>query len=78
MAPSEILSLLQDRYPDIDWNVETDGYHFQVEGVGEAFTGLNAVKRQQLVYAALNPLITSGALHAVIIKTFTPAEKAGL
>lgn len=77
MAPSEILSMLQDRYPEIDWHVETDGYYYQVEGVGQAFAGLNAVKRQQLVYGVLNPLIASGALHAVIIRAFTPEEKAG-
>jgi acid stress-induced BolA-like protein IbaG/YrbA len=78
MTPSEILSLLQQQHPEIDWQVETDGYYFTVTGVGEAFAGLNAVKRQQLVYAVLNPLIASGALHAVIIKTFTPAEKTGV
>jgi acid stress-induced BolA-like protein IbaG/YrbA len=47
-----------------------------VEGVGAVFEGLNAVKRQQYVYRILNPYIADGRLHAVSIRTFTPAEKA--
>jgi len=34
------------------------------------------VKRQQLVYASLGDLISSGAIHAVNIRTMTPAEAA--
>lgn len=42
--------------------------------MGESFEGLSPVKRQQLIYGALSEEIASGALHAVSIKTYTPAQ----
>ncbi len=45
--------------------------------VGEVFAGLSPVKRQQLIYGALSEEIASGALHAVSIKTYTPAQWDG-
>ena len=42
--------------------------------VSEAFAGLSPVKKQQMVYAPLNEHITSGELHALTIKAYTPAE----
>ena len=36
--------------------------------------GLRPVRRQQLVYAAVNDLIRDGSLHAINIKALTPAE----
>jgi acid stress-induced BolA-like protein IbaG/YrbA len=38
------------------------------------FEGLRPVKKQQLVYAALSDRIADGSIHAVNIRTFTPAE----
>ncbi|AHK14895.1 MULTISPECIES: BolA family protein [Thalassolituus] len=75
MSPAEILEVLQSEAPEVTWSV-VDGYVKEIMGVGEAFEGLNAVKRQQYVYKILNPYIVDGSLHAVSIRTFTPAEKA--
>ena len=75
MSPAEILEVLQTEAPEVTWSV-VDGYVQEIMGVGEAFEGLNAVKRQQYVYKILNPYIVDGSLHAVSIRTFTPAEKA--
>ena len=76
MSPAEILQVLQTESPEVTWTTDGDGYHNVVEGVGEVFEGLNAVKRQQFVYRILNPYIADGRLRAVSIRTFTPAEKA--
>lgn len=65
---------LIEQHPDINWQVAGDGYSYQVTGVGEAFAGLNKLKRQQLVYAVLNDAISDGRLHALTIHTFTPQE----
>lgn len=75
MSPEEILEVLQTDAPDVSWSV-TDGYVKEIMGVGEVFEGLNVVKRQQYVYRILNPFIVDGRLHAVSIRTYTPAEKA--
>ena len=57
-----------------DVSVDTDGYYYNFSVVSNTFEGLNQVKRQQMVYAALNDLIADGSLHAVNIKTQTPEE----
>lgn len=68
--------LLQIGFPDCQVRVEGGGGKFQVAMVGDAFTGLNAVKRQQLVYQHLNAHIRSGAVHAVTMHLNTPDETA--
>lgn len=54
--------------------VQGDGSHFQVTVICNTFEGLSRVKRQQMVYASLNELITSGRIHAVNLKTYTEQE----
>lgn len=76
MDAKAVEKLITDKHPGLNVEVETDGYHYQVKAVGEVFEGLNAVKRQQLIYACLNEYIIDGTIHAVIIKAFTPAEQA--
>lgn len=69
-----IQTLLVNRYPAIQWQVSGDGYQYEITGVGEEFTGLSKLKRQQLVYGVLNEAIADGRLHALTIHTFTPTE----
>lgn len=54
--------------------VTTDGYYYNVAVVSEAFEGLRAVARQQLVYKALGGYIADGSMHAVNIKALAPDE----
>jgi stress-induced morphogen len=49
--------------------------HFRVEVVSDAFNGLPLVARHRLVYAALKTELAQG-LHALALKTKTPAEGA--
>ncbi len=74
MSPADVQTLLADKLSDCEIQVDGDGYKYQVIAIGEAFEGLNAVKRQQYVYAALNEKIADGSVHAVTIKTYTPAQ----
>ncbi|MBO3274466.1 BolA family protein [Pseudomonas schmalbachii] len=46
--------------------------HFKAVVVSPAFTGLNAVKRHQKVYASLGELM--GQFHALALHTYTPDE----
>ena len=48
----------------------------EVVVVSSAFEGVSRVRKQQLVYAAIAELIRDGALHAVTIRAYTPAERA--
>lgn len=74
MSPAEILQVLQAAEPSVQWNVDGDGYKYEIEAVSEIFADLNVVKRQQFVYKILNPYIADGRIHAVTIRTSTPAE----
>ena len=74
MQPSDVKARLESRIDDCEFHIEGEGCNFQVVAVGAAFEGLSPVKRQQLIYGALSEEIASGALHAVSIKTYTPAQ----
>lgn len=54
--------------------VSGDGYNYQTTVVSEEFEGLSKVKRHQKVYGVVKAFITSGALHALTIHTYTPDE----
>lgn len=58
--------------------VTGDGSKFEARVISEAFDGLSTIKRHKMVYAVLNDHIASGAIHALTIKTYTPAEWAAL
>jgi acid stress-induced BolA-like protein IbaG/YrbA len=51
-----------------------DGRHFEITVVSAQFEGQRPVKKQQMVYAALNEKIADGTIHAVMMQTLTPAE----
>jgi len=74
MQAEEVKQLLEKHLTDCDIEVAGDGSHYDITAVGDAFEGLNAVKRQQLVYAGLNAHIADGSIHAVNMKTYTRAE----
>ncbi len=50
--------------------------HYKAIIVSEQFSGINAVKRHQKVYASLGPLM--GQVHALALHTYTPEEWAAL
>ncbi|HEB67800.1 MAG TPA: BolA family transcriptional regulator [Gammaproteobacteria bacterium] len=74
MSPEDVQQRIAAGLPDCEITVTGDGSHFEVIAVGEVFAGLTPVKKQQLVYGTVNDLITSGELHALTIKAYTPAE----
>lgn len=74
MQVEQVKALLQEHLQDCDIDVTGDGSHFDMTIVGDVFEGLNAVKKQQLVYAALSAQIADGSIHAVNMKLFTRAE----
>lgn len=74
MKLQQIKELIEQQIPGSTVMIEGDGYHFQVTVVNEQFAGKTPVKKQQMIYAALNEHIASGAIHAISIKTFTPDE----
>lgn len=74
MEPAQIKQLLLSRLANSEVEVTGDGRHFDIIVVNDAFAGLSAVKKQQLVYGALQAEIADGSIHAVNMKTFTRDE----
>ncbi len=74
MENNEIKSVLMNALPLEEVHVSGDGSHCQVIAVGEMFGGLSRIKKQQAIYAPLMEFIADNRIHAVSIKTYTPAE----
>ncbi len=74
MSPEEVQALLERALPECQFQVATDGGHFNIVAIGDLFEGKRPVQRQQVIYGALNEQISSGVIHAVNMKTFTQTE----
>ncbi len=76
MDYAEIKALLEPHFEDALIEISGDGSHYDLLIVSDAFEGLMPVKKQQLVYAAINDQIADGSMHAVNMKLFTHAQWA--
>ena len=55
-------------------NTSGENGHFDVTVIGECFADKSPVQRQKMVYATLNDKISSGEIHAITIKAYTPEQ----
>jgi acid stress-induced BolA-like protein IbaG/YrbA len=76
MTTDEIKTLIEAAIESAEVTVTGEGGMFNATVVSEKFAGLTPVKKQQMVYAAVNAQITSGDIHALTIKAYTPSEWA--
>jgi acid stress-induced BolA-like protein IbaG/YrbA len=74
MDAQQVKALLEGHLTGCEIEVQGAGNHYDIVVVGDLFAGQRPVRRQQLVYQALNDAIAAGDIHAVNIRTFTPAE----
>ena len=56
--------------------VDGDGRHWNAVVVSPVFEGLRLIARPQRVYATLGQKMHTDEVHALSMKTFTPAEWA--
>lgn len=56
--------------------LEGDGRHWYATIVSPDFEGQRPIRRHQLVYATLGAKMHTDEVHALSMKTFTPAEWA--
>lgn len=76
MQTEVVADLIRAGLPNAEVEVTGDGSHFEAIVVSPAFEGLSLIKKQRLVLETVRAQIDSGALHALSIKTLTPAERA--
>ena len=74
MSPSDIEDLLTRELTGCEINIDGGDGKFKLSIIGDVFEGLNAVKRQKMIYKILNVHIQSGAIHAVTMQLQTVAE----
>lgn len=74
MHKSALLKTLQQMYPDVQFQLQGDGCDLQIVAIGEIFSGMTRINRQQFLNKVLSPLIQKGHLHAVNYQLLTPAE----
>ena len=74
MDASQITIELNAELSNCQVTVEGGDGKYLVTVIGDVFEGLNAVKRQQIIYKILNEHITSGAIHAVTMRLTTVTE----
>jgi len=76
MENAEVQQLIEAGLPGADVKVTGDGSHFEAVVISEVFEGQSPVAQQKMVYATLGDYITSGELHALTIKAYTPEKWA--
>jgi len=74
MDAVQLKALVEAHLEGCEVKVSGEGANYDIIAIGDVFSGLRAVQKQQLVYGALGEQISSGAVHAVNIATFTPQE----
>lgn len=78
MPKHELQALLDKSFPGDTIQLENpqgDGEHYQLLIVSGRFAGKTMVEQHQMVYGALGDTMRS-AVHALALKTYTPAQWA--
>jgi acid stress-induced BolA-like protein IbaG/YrbA len=76
MTADQLKALIAAGLPCEHLEVEGDGRHWYATVVATEFEGKRAIARHQRVYATLGDRMKTDEVHALSIKTFTPAEWA--
>lgn len=74
MTADELKALIAAGLPCEHLEVEGDGRHWYALVVSGQFEGKRLIQRHQRVYATLGARLQSDEVHALSMKTLTPAE----
>ena len=76
MTAEQLKQLIAAGLPCEHLHLEGDGRHWFATIVSPAFEGLRPIARHQRVYATLGERLQRDEVHALSMKTLTPAEWA--
>jgi len=76
MNAEQLQTLIAAGLPCDHIEVTGDGRHWSAVIVSPAFEGKRAIQRHQAVYATLGQRMHTDEVHALSMKTLTPAEWA--
>ena len=74
MDAQQLRSLISAALPCEHIEVEGDGRHWYATLVSTEFEGKRLIQRHQRVYATLGQRMHTDEVHALSMKTYTPAE----
>ena len=74
MTADELKTLITTGLDCSHIELEGDGRHWFATIVSPAFEGLRLIQRHQKVYATLGDRMKTDEVHALSMKTLTPAE----
>jgi stress-induced morphogen len=75
ISPVQVEEMIKAELPDAQVQVQDltgGGDHYQVTVVSSLFAGKRLIQQHQLVYSALQEAMSSEAIHALALKTYTP------
>lgn len=75
ISPQQVEEMIKVAIPDAQVQVQDltgGGDHYQVVVVSSQFEGKGRVQQHQLVYGSLNQAMSSEAIHALALRTYTP------
>ncbi|HSV52687.1 MAG TPA: BolA family protein [Burkholderiaceae bacterium] len=78
MTADELKSIIAGGLACEHIELEGDGRHWYATIVSTEFQGKRLIQRHQSVYATLGARMHTDEVHALSMKTFTPAEWAAL
>lgn len=79
VSPDQVAEMIKVGLPDAQVQVQDltgTRDHYQVVVVSSQFEGKRLIQQHQLVYRALQQAMSSEAIHALTMKTYTPQEWA--
>lgn len=76
MTADQLQAIISAGLPCEHLALEGDGRHWYATIVSAAFEGQRLLSRQRLVYATLGNRMATDEVHALSMKTYTPAEWA--
>ena len=74
MTADDLKSMIQAGLACTHCALEGDGRHWYATIVSAEFEGKRAIQRHKMVYATLGEKIHTDEVHALSMKTLTPAE----
>jgi acid stress-induced BolA-like protein IbaG/YrbA len=79
--PSQVESMIKTGLPDAQIQIQDltgGGDHYQVVVISSTFEGKGLVQQHQIVYGTVQQAMSSEAIHALSLKTYTPQAWAVL
>lgn len=75
VSASQVESMIKAALPDAEVQIQDltgGGDHYQAIVVSSEFEGKSLVQQHQMVYRAVGQAMSTEAIHALALKTYTP------